>query len=101
TTAWLDRQYDGLLVSPISPDNLNPALVKATQAGIPIINVDELISEDSARSAGIDIATRIASNNYQVGQLVGQYVLDHVPANSKVAVLEGLAGNASGQGRHD
>ncbi len=99
--SWLDRGYDALLVSPITPQNLNSALAQATAAGIPVINVDELIPVDAAREAGIDIATRIASNNYQAGQLAGQYVLDNLEAGSKVAILEGLAGNVSGQNRRD
>ncbi|MFN8444327.1 MAG: hypothetical protein U0175_26325 [Caldilineaceae bacterium] len=48
-----------------------------------------------------DVATRIASNNYQAGQLAGQYVLGNVAVGSRVAILEGLAGNSSGQARHD
>ncbi len=99
--SWLSRDYDALLVSPITPLNLNSALAQATAAGIPIINVDELIPVDAAAEAGIDIAMRIASNNYQAGQLAGQYVLDHLDPGSQVAILEGLAGNVSGQNRRD
>ncbi len=99
--SWLGRGYDALLVSPITPTNLNAALGKATAAKIPVLNVDELIPADAAKSANIAIATRIASNNYQAGQLAGQYVLDHLDPGSKVAILEGLAGNSSGQARHD
>jgi len=99
--SWLGRGYNALLISPITPANLNSALAKATAAKLPIINVDEIIPADAAKAANIDIAQRIASNNYQAGQLAGQYVLDKVPAGSKVAILEGLAGNASGQARHD
>jgi ABC-type sugar transport system substrate-binding protein len=99
--SWLSRNFDALLVSPITPLNLNSALAQATAAGIPIINVDELIPADAATEAGIDIAMRIASNNYQAGQLAGQYVLDHLDPGSQVAILEGLAGNVSGQNRRD
>jgi ribose transport system substrate-binding protein len=99
--SWLGRNYDGLLVSPITPLNLNSALAQASSAGIPVLNVDELIPADAAKEAGINIATRIASNNYQAGQLAGQWVLDNTPDGSKVAILEGLAGNVSGQNRRD
>ena len=98
---WLDRDFDAWLVSPITPNNLNSALAAASEMGIPIINVDELIPPDAAREAGINIAQRIASNNYQAGQLAGQYVLDHVEAGSQVAIIEGIAGNVSGQNRRD
>jgi D-allose transport system substrate-binding protein len=99
--SYLDQGYDALLVSPITPTNLNSALATATQRGIPIINVDELIPADAAKEAGIKIEMRVASNNYQAGQLAGQYVLDHLQAGDQVAILEGIAGNVSGQNRRD
>ena len=99
--SYLDQGFDALLVSPISPTNLNSALTQATEMGIPIINVDELIPADAAKEAGIDISMRIASNNYMAGGLAGQYVLDHVDAGAQVAIVEGLAGNVSGQDRRD
>jgi ABC-type sugar transport system substrate-binding protein len=99
--SWLTMDIDALCVSPITPNNLNPALAKASEMGIPIINVDELIPEDVAKEAGIQIETRIASNNYYAGVLAGKYVLDHVDAGAKVAVMEGMAGNVSGMSRRD
>jgi ABC-type sugar transport system substrate-binding protein len=99
--SYIDQNFDALLVSPITPTNLNSALATATQKGIPIFNVDELIPADAAKEAGINIVMRIASNNYQAGQLAGQYVLDHLQAGDQVAILEGIAGNVSGQNRRD
>jgi len=99
--SYLDQGFDALLVSPITPTNLNSALAIASERGIPIINVDELIPPDAAKEAGINIAMRIASNNYQAGQLAGQYVLDHLQPGDKVAIIEGIAGNVSGQDRRD
>ncbi|MGC8787296.1 MAG: substrate-binding domain-containing protein, partial [Anaerolineae bacterium] len=99
--SWLTMGVDALCVSPITPNNLNPALAKASEMGIPIINVDELIPEDVAKEAGIKIATRIASNNYYAGVLAGKYMLDHLQPGAKVAVIEGMAGNVSGMSRRD
>jgi D-allose transport system substrate-binding protein len=99
--SYVDLGYDALFVSPIAPTNLSSALAQATEMGIPIINVDEQIPADVAREAGIDIEMRIVSNNYMAGQLAGQYVLDHVEAGTQVAILEGIAGNVSGQDRRD
>jgi ABC-type sugar transport system substrate-binding protein len=99
--SYLDMDYDALFVSPIAPTNLNSALAQATEMGIPIINVDELIPTDAAREAGIEIEMSIASNNYMAGELAGQYVLDHVDPGAQVAIIEGIAGNVSGQDRRD
>jgi len=97
----LTKGYDAVCVSPLTPDNLNPALADATKKGTPLINVDELIPDQVAKDAGITFATKIASNNYYAGVLAGQYMLSKLPAGSEVAVVEGLAGNSSGQARHD
>ena len=99
--SWLTKDFDALCVSPITPLNLNPALAKATEMGIPIINVDEIIPPDAAKEAGIEIAARIASDNFHAGELAGQYMVEHLEPGSKVAVLEGMAGNKSGQDRRD
>ena len=37
----LERDYDGIYVSPITPLNLVPSVVKANKKGIPVVNVDE------------------------------------------------------------
>jgi len=97
----LTKGFDALAVSPITPNNLNPALTKASQMGIPIVNVDELIPEQVAKDANIKIATRIASDNYFAGVLAGRYMLEKLPKGAKVAVIEGIAGNASGTARRD
>ncbi len=97
----LAKGFDAIAVSPLTPNNLNPALAKATEMGIPIINVDELIPEDVAKDAGINIVTRIASNNYYAGVLAANYMLDNLPEGSQVAVIEGIAGNSSGTARRD
>ena len=99
--AALAKGYDAICVSPITSSNLNPALVAATEKGIPIINVDELIPADVAKDAGIGIAARIASNNYNAGVMAANYMLDNLPAGSEVVVIEGMAGNSSGEARRD
>src|SRR3990172_8484390 len=61
--SYLDQDFDALLLSPITPTNLNSALATASERGIPIFNVDELIPLDAAKEAGIKFEMRIASNN--------------------------------------
>ncbi|HEX7260573.1 MAG TPA: substrate-binding domain-containing protein, partial [Luteolibacter sp.] len=97
----LTRDFDAIAVSPITPNNLNPALARATEMGIPIVNVDEVIPDDVAADAGIDIAARIASNNYFAGVLAARHMLENLPAGAQVAVIEGIAGNSSGTARRD
>jgi len=90
-----------LMVSPITALNLIPGLVDATKKNMPIINVDEKIDPKAAGDAGVKITNVIASDNKQAGGLAAKYLIDNLKDGGKVAVLEGKAGNPSGQDRHD
>lgn len=91
---WLNEgTFDAFIVTPFRATSLNSALAEASAAGIPIINIDELIPADAAE--GIDIAARIASNNVRAGSLVAQMYAERLPAGSEVAVIEGAPGTTS------
>lgn len=98
--SWLARGgYDGLIVTPFTANNLNSALAKASEAGIPIVNVDELIPEDVASEAGVKVNVRIASDNRNAGKLVGEALLASLAQGDKIAILEGPAGSPASQNR--
>jgi ABC-type sugar transport system substrate-binding protein len=93
---WLtEGGYNGFTVTPFRATSLNSALAQATEQGLPIINLDELIPADAAAEAGITITQRIASNNVRAGSLAAGLVLDTVEAGAQVAVIEGAPGTTS------
>jgi ribose transport system substrate-binding protein len=93
---WLNEgNFDAFIVTPFRATNLNSALAQASEAGIPIVNIDELIPLDEADAAGIDITTQIASNNVRAGEEGAKLILSLVEAGSEVAVLEGAPGTTS------
>ncbi len=93
---WLnDGTYQGIIATPFRATSLNSALAKATEMGLPIINIDELIPADAAAESGIQIAQRIASNNVRGGQLAGDYFVSILPAGAEVAIIEGAPGTSS------
>jgi ABC-type sugar transport system substrate-binding protein len=97
----LAQGYDAIMVSPITPTNLIPALVAANQAGIPIINVDERVDPAAAEAAGAKLTSVIASDNRDAGARAAQYMIDNIPDGGKVAIIEGKAGNQSGLDRKE
>lgn len=97
----LAKGYDAIMVSPITSLNLIPGLIDATGKNIPIINVDEKVDAAAATEAGVTITSVIASDNKQAGALAAQYLIANLPDGGEVAVIEGKAGNPSGQDRHD
>jgi ABC-type sugar transport system substrate-binding protein len=91
---WLNEGgFDGFIVTPFRATSLNSGLVQATEAGIPIINIDELIPADAQE--GIDLAAQIASNNVRAGGEAAAWVIANVEAGSDVAVIEGAPGTSS------
>jgi D-allose transport system substrate-binding protein len=97
----LGQGYDAILVSPITPLNLIPALIQATEQGIPIINVDERIDAQAAAAAGVEIASVIASDNRDAGARAAGYMIETIPDGGQVAIIEGKAGNQSGLDRKE
>ena len=93
---WLNEGgYDGFSVTPFRATSLESGLVQATQAGIPVVNIDELIPQDALAESGVSVAQQIASNNVRAGALAAARVLELLPEGSQVAVIEGAAGTQS------
>jgi ABC-type sugar transport system substrate-binding protein len=98
--SWLaEGSLEGYVVTPFRATSLNSELTKISRKNLPIINIDELIPEDTAKAAGIKIAARIASNNVEAGILDAQLVLSSVPKGSDVALIEGDPGTTSSMER--
>jgi ABC-type sugar transport system substrate-binding protein len=98
--SWLaEGSFEGLVVTPFRATSLNSALTRASRKNLPIINIDELIPEEAAKADHIKIITRIASNNEEAGKLDAQLVLNSVPKDSDVAVIEGDPGTTSSMDR--
>ncbi len=93
---WLNEGgYDGLSVTPFRATSLDSGLIRATEAGLPIVNIDELIPQDALASSGVIVAQQIASNNVRAGSLAAERALELLPEGSEVAVIEGAAGTTS------
>lgn len=91
---WLNEGgYDGMSVTPFRATSLNSGLMQASEQGMPIVNIDELIPADA--QAGIDIAQQIASNNVRAGEFAARELLTRLEAGSQVAVIEGAPGTTS------
>ena len=97
----LAQGYDAIMVSPITPTNLIPALQQATEAGIPIVNVDEKVDPAAAEEAGAELASVIASDNRDAGARAAQWMIENIPEGGQVAIIEGKAGNQSGLDRKE
>jgi ribose transport system substrate-binding protein len=93
---WINEgDFDAFIVIPLRATSLNSALSTASEKGIPIINMDELIPADALAESNIKLAAKVASNNVRAGELAAKKFIEILPAGSEVIVLEGAAGNTS------
>jgi ABC-type sugar transport system substrate-binding protein len=91
---WLNEGgFNGFAVTPFRATSLNSGLQQATAAGIPIVNLDELIPADARE--GINLATQVASDNVRAGANAAAWVIANVEAGAEVAVIEGAPGTSS------
>jgi ribose transport system substrate-binding protein len=77
---------DALVILPNEGDALTPVAQKATQAGIPVINVDREFSTPGA------FRTWIGGDNYGIGWQAGNYFADQLKCKGNVVEIQGLAG---------
>ena len=77
---------DALVILPNEPDALQPVAQKATQAGIPVIDIDREFSEQGAYRA------LITGDNYGIGYQAGNYFADQLKCSGNVVEIQGIAG---------
>lgn len=93
------KGYKGIAIAPLSSVNLISAVAEATKKGITIVDIDEKFDMDELQKQGGAVVGFVTTDNIAVGSKGAQYIVDNVEKGSKVAIIEGKAGNASGENR--
>lgn len=98
----LNRDYKGYGFAPLSPVNLvNPAAA-AYKKGKPLVNIDEKIDMKALEAAGANVEAFVTTDNVKVGEKGAKFITDKLgAAGGDVAIVEGKAGNASGEARRN
>ena len=98
----VNKNYKAIGLAPISPVSLIQSIVNANKKGIYVVNVDEKIDTTQLKAAGGSVVAFIATDNLALGKKAGAYIVSKLGAGGgKVAIIEGKAGNASGDARRD
>lgn len=96
----LSKNYKGIGVAPLSPVNLIQTVAQASKKGIYVINIDEKLDMDQLKAAGGSVIAFVTTDNKKVGAKAAQFIVDKIGSQGgKVAIIEGQAGNASGDDR--
>jgi D-allose transport system substrate-binding protein len=96
----LGKNYKGIAFAPISPVNLIPAAAQAYKKGIFLVNIDEKVDMQQLKAAGANVFAFVTTDNVKVGAKAATFMVKQIgSAGGNVAIIEGKAGNASGEAR--
>ncbi len=90
---------DALAITPSGSREIVSALVKAKNAGIPIIVVDTRVDAAAAKDAGVEPRAFVGSDNYDGGRIAGDHVVEATGGKASVGILEGIPGHETGDSR--
>jgi len=91
----VNQGIDGIIIEPVSVDAIIPAVKAATEAGIPVVIVNQQISDPSAASAYVGVA------NKDGGALEMTKAVEDLGGKGNVAILLGPMGSDAQIGRSE
>ena len=71
-----------LFLNPVDSQSVQPALEACAKAGIPVVNVDSAVADQSL------VATFIASNNVAAGRQCGEEIVKKYPDGANICIIE-------------
>jgi ribose transport system substrate-binding protein len=95
----IQRKVQAICVSPSGSREIVPAILKANQAGIPVLIVDTRVDAPTLTKANGKVATFIGSDNIEGGRIAGRYMVEQLKGKGKVVILEGVPGHETGDAR--
>jgi ribose transport system substrate-binding protein len=93
------KKVDAILVAPAGSKEIVPSLVKAKQAGVVVLNLDNRVDRDAAAAAGLELDAYVGADNQQGGFLAGDKLARMMGREGTVAMLEGIPGVDNAEAR--
>ena len=88
----IQQGVDLIMINPTDSAAVVSAVESANSAGIPVITVDR-------NAEGGEVLSHIASDNAAGGELAGEYLVELIGEDAKVAELEGISGSSAARDR--
>ncbi|MBC8011434.1 MAG: sugar ABC transporter substrate-binding protein [Burkholderiales bacterium] len=92
------RGVQAIVIAPADSKALVPALKRARDAGVLVINIDNQLDADALKQAGLAIPF-VGPDNRAGARKVGESVAARLAAGDKVAIIEGVPTAFNGQQR--
>ena len=95
----IGKDYDAICVAPLSESNLVEGVIAASEAGIPIVDVDEAVDVDAVVEGGGNMYKRYTTENISVGNKAGEFICEQLGGSGDVAIIQGTAAQVTSQQR--
>lgn len=95
----ISEKVAAIVIAPGDSQRLVPALKKAADAGITIVNIDNRLDPEAVRQAGMKPIPFISVDNEAGAYKVGKYLAEGVTIPTEAAVLEGIRSADNAQQR--
>lgn len=95
----ITKGVDALILVPMEPASLIPTILKANDAGIPVILVNDPIDETAAEEQGAKYVTYVGTDNMMGGQTAAEFVKEQYPDGANIALIGGVAGQTTSDQR--
>jgi len=90
---FIDAGYDAIVVNAQNPTAFGPVIKRAKQAGVVLVAFDNILDTTDAINVNVD--------QKGLGELWGQWLIDHIPDGGKVLEVRGVAGTSVDTDRHN
>jgi ribose transport system substrate-binding protein len=88
-----------IVIAPGDSQRLVPALKKATDAGIKIVNIDNRLDQEAVSQAGLKPIPFISVDNEAGAYKAGKYLAEGITTPTEAAILEGIRSADNAQQR--
>lgn len=88
-----------IVIAPGDSQRLVPTLKKAADAGVKLINIDNLIDPETVKAAGMSPIPFVSVDNDAGGYKAGKFLTDGVNTPTEAAILEGIRSANNAQQR--
>lgn len=95
----VNKGYKAIGIAPLSPVNAVSAVADAYKKGIYVMNIDEKLDMDQLKQQGCAVIGFATTDNVAVGKKAADFIVEKLQKGDKVAIVEGKAGNVSGEDR--
>lgn len=86
----IKRKVDAIIITPNDPQRLIPALKRAQDAGIKVVNIDDRLNPETVAASGMKPVPFISVDGEDAAYRAAKFAAEPITQPSEVAIIEGV-----------